>query len=342
MAVSLRHKAGQQSLVMALFGTPADRAREVLQEILRWSEDSLWRNFTADAVAPTLLATVQRAVEDRTPLRLLLPAFPAKSANREKTSGDEPDLGDVTALFRLEDLSRRISALHAPGAEIVLCSDGRVFADVVGVSDRAVSAYRDGIARAIERHQLNSLRLYCLEDAYGGAEPEALRRTLVDEFAVTAETLVREIATSEARRSMFNGIHRFLFEDVLATETARSRNAAREAAKPFAYETVRRSDAWSRLVAAKFPHSVRLSIHPQIEGSEKIPVRLLPSDERWATPWHRSALWTGERLVLQRRTKMETDGARLERTADGYDYWCAKEADPAPNDIRRLATEAFR
>lgn len=340
MGISLGHRRGERSAAVTFFGTPAERARSILLEILRWSEDPLWRSMAPETLAPSLRAAVAHAVENGTPLRFLLPAFPAKSANRDKTTGDTPDLGDVTALFRLEALSRRVRALHPAGAEIVLCSDGRVFADVVGVTDSAVSVYRDGIARAIERHELESLRLYCLEDAYGGAAPDSLRRTLVDEFAVSLEALAEEISRSEMRRSMFNGIHRFLFEDALGT--ARSRNAARELTKPFAYETVRRSDAWSRLVAEKFPRSVRLSIHPQIEGAEKIPVRLLPSDERWATPWHRSPLWDGRAIKLERRPSIARADARLEHTTEGYAYWRLPDARKVPTDLECLAEEAFR
>ncbi len=248
----------------------------------------------------------------------------------------------MTALFRLDELCRAIEMLHAPGAEVILCSDGRVFADVVGVSDGAVNAYRDGIAATLDRYALRSLRLYCLEDAYGAGDPSVLRRALVEEFAVTADALAEEIAHSDARRAMFNGIHRFLFEDAVAVPTGASRTSARQATKPFAYETVRRSDAWSRLVAERFPDSVRLSIHPQPVGGEKIPVRLLPSDERWATPWHRSVAWDGARLRLERRETLEKAGATLERTAEGWSYWSTAPGRPAPTDPRRLAAEAFR
>jgi pyoverdine/dityrosine biosynthesis protein Dit1 len=313
----------------------------LLGELLSWTEDEAWRRLAPDDVSDATRFAIRRSLESDAPIRFVLPAFPAKSANPRKTSGQGLDLGDVTALFRLERLCERSRQLHRAGAEVVLCSDGRVFADLVGVPDAAVSRYRDDLRRALDRHRLGSIRLFCLEDAYGDGEPDALRDRLVDEFAVTVDALRSDVERSPARRSLVNGIHRFLLEDAVGRDPGLSRNAARHRTRPLAYETVRRSDAWSRLVAARFAGAVRLSIHPQLPGSDKVPVRLLPADERWATPWHRSARWDGRRLSLARREALEAEGAVPALSADGWTYWRAGDAGSPPAPAQ-LAEEAFR
>ena len=321
--------------------TSAERSRALTRELLDWTEDEQWRRQMPESLPDRIHFALQRSLSAGVPVRFVLPAFPTKAANPRKTSGEGLDLGDVTALFRLEQLSEHVRQLHGPGAEIVLCSDGRVFADVVGVTDAAVSVYRDDLRRALDRYALRSIRLFCLEDAYGDGEPENLRRTLVDEFAVDLASLREESERLPTRRAMIDGIHRFPVEDTVGRDPRISRSAARRSTRELAYETVRRSDAWSRLVAARFPEALRLSIHPQGFGSEKVPVRLLPADDRWATPWHRSPRWDGCRLSLARREHLEAEGATRERTEDGWTYWRIGEVTPPPSPDR-LAAEAFR
>ncbi len=84
------------------------------------------------------------AVAARRPLELILPAFPAKSSNRAKTLGDLPDLGEQLGLARLQELCDEIRAVYAPGASVTICSDGRVFSDLVGVSRRGGHALPRG------------------------------------------------------------------------------------------------------------------------------------------------------------------------------------------------------
>lgn len=70
-----------------------------------------------------------------------MPAFPAKSGNYEKTHSHLPDFGEVESLRRLNEVAARIGEVYAPGAEFVICSDGRVFSDLVGVKENDVTDY---------------------------------------------------------------------------------------------------------------------------------------------------------------------------------------------------------
>ena len=55
------------------------------------------------------------------PLELILPAFPAKSANRNKTIGNRADFADYLGLKRLNDFAEAVGRVYAPGCKIHIC-----------------------------------------------------------------------------------------------------------------------------------------------------------------------------------------------------------------------------
>lgn len=59
---------------------------------------------------------------------MVLPAFPAKSINRvDKVLGPHPDLGEELALERLNDLCSQIQNVYAPGATVLIATDGACY-----------------------------------------------------------------------------------------------------------------------------------------------------------------------------------------------------------------------
>jgi pyoverdine/dityrosine biosynthesis protein Dit1 len=271
------------------------------------------------------LLKVQRFVLREEPVHFVLPAFPAKSPNRRKTLGPLPDLADLEGLRTLENLAARIRAVYSPGARILICSDGRVFADVVQVSDLDVENYKHGIERMIAWHGLSSLGTFHLENVFGSMSFRAMRERLVGEFAEPLEDLRSRLPEDPSLRLMFNGIHRFLFEDQVALTPEMSREKARTRSKLAAYECIRRSNAWSRLVESEFRESLRLSIHPQLPSSSKLGIQLVPSANRWATPWHNVLVTDGVRKRLMKREEAEMLGASLMRSPEGYAFFFKSE-----------------
>ena len=108
---------------------------------------------------------------------------------------------------------------------------------------------------------------------------------------------------------MFNGIHRFLFEDAVVLHPDRSRTANRKWTKGRAWEVIQRSDAWGALVSEVFPDAIRLSIHPQPEVSEKIGVHLVDTEDAWLTPWHAVAVLQKDGARVMKRAEAEGMGA---------------------------------
>src|SRR3990167_9622199 len=90
-----------------------------------------------------LRAKLQERVCVEEPILFVLPSFPFKSQNRENTLGNLPDMGEEVALVALHEMCKRMGEIYPYGARIVLASDGRLYADLVGVPDRDVFEYRN-------------------------------------------------------------------------------------------------------------------------------------------------------------------------------------------------------
>jgi pyoverdine/dityrosine biosynthesis protein Dit1 len=261
----------------------------------------------ADEAAPHLDKII-RAIERHEPIPMVLPAFPAKSPNRDKTLSHLPDLGDKLALRSLHGMCDQIRAIYEPGAELMICSDGRVFADLVRIPDEHVTEYGQ-LLREHAREELGeTVSFLDLDDIFEGVNDfDSLREELLIGYGESLRELKIRIKQDPAALAMYCGITRFLFEDFLGLPEfeGMSRRAVQKQARRFAYRVIQRSNAWSRLIAARHPHALRLSIHPQPRVSEKIGVVMIPSDDVWRTPWHAVAVETEQGFRLMPRHEAE-------------------------------------
>ncbi|MCQ0023174.1 isocyanide synthase family protein [Streptomyces somaliensis DSM 40738] len=219
-----------------------------------------------------------------------LPGFPCKSPNPEKVLGRLPDQGERLALRFLDSLCAEIEKVHAPGAKVLICSDGHIFGDVIRVPDEHVDAYNDALLDMIRAEGLaGRLDTFDLRDCYGpDLSYDEKRRLAARTLGPTPEELRAEVREDESSLRMYLGITRFLVED--ATGWEGSRSALQRDCRRRAYEVILRSRAWSELISERYPHHVRLSIHPQNRGAAKFGIRLLGAADAWTTPWHSAPL----------------------------------------------------
>ena len=257
-------------------------------------------------------AKIQQAICDERMLTLILPAFPAKSANRQKTLSAKPDRGEIMGLTQLNQLCQNMQKIYQPGVKLIICSDGRVFNDLVLVSDADVDLYQQGIQNIIAEHRLNHLTTFNLDEVYLGHNYQNMRELLMLEFGQSLASLKQQILEEPHWRYQFNGIHRFIIEDQLVLKPEQSKNKVRQQAKETAYEVMRRSNAWSELLAQYFSQSLRLSIHPQPCGSNKMGIQFISSGNRWSTPWHNVLLKDAQGWQLIKREEAERLGATLD------------------------------
>jgi len=257
------------------------------------------------------LPKVRRWIARGEPIHFLLPAFPAKSPNTKKVLGRLPDMAEEVALLFLENVCAELKELYPPGARISICSDGRVFSDLVGVRDEDVSNYAEELKRIIKRVEARSLDFFSMEDLFDVEDHVAMRQQLIDHYCDSLSAIEARTHKFDHHRELFNGIQRFLFEDRVVIDAGKSRSQIRNDCKELAYAVIQRSDGWGRLLNDCFPMSLRLSIHPQGPHSEKIGMLLGGANDNWLTPWHGVAVSQHDAFRFMRRNEAEELGAKI-------------------------------
>ncbi|MFH8753834.1 L-tyrosine/L-tryptophan isonitrile synthase family protein [Streptomyces rimosus] len=278
--------------------------------------------------------TIAEAMAHGRTIEFLLPAFPTKSPNPAKVLGPLPDLAEELALRFLESLCERIAEVYPPGACILICSDGRVFNDLIGVSDENVTRYAHEINRMINRIGATHLVQFTLDEVYPGADHTRLRAKLTAGRGPHTDELRAEVRRGGNLVHMYRGITRFMFEDLSVPGYTGSRAALQRRCRELAYGVIARSRAWDELLADLFPNAVRLSIHPQPCSSRKIGILLADTPDAWLTPWHSTAVDDGGgRFTLMKRAEAEAAGAQLVTVHGRPSHFVLPRADatvPAP------------
>jgi pyoverdine/dityrosine biosynthesis protein Dit1 len=297
-----------------------ETAKKILNEVMGFRRipkaDETCNGLNCPHCFSVHLPRILSAVQTGKPVVFVLPAFPGKSPNLNKVLGALPDQAERLSLIFLQNLCERIQHYYSPGIKIILCSDGRVFSDVVGMKEEDVTAYQQELDRLIEELSLTDVSTFNLDDYYNGLGFIEMRDRLMDRYGKSLESLKERIRNEEEGNRMYCGIARFLFEDAVYPGQTKSRAAIQKESRSKAYEVIRRSNAWSELVEDHFSDAVRLSIHPQSCGSKKLGIRLI-GNESWMTPWHGVAVDTVDGYVLLKRSEAENLGAQLVYSTDG-------------------------
>ena len=294
-------------------------AKNILIDVMRFRRSTgLHTDCVASPCEKCLaphLSKVATAVERREPVTFVLPAFPGKSPNLAKVFGPLPDMAERRALEFLQHLCDRIKQVYQPGARIILCSDGRVFSDVVGMRDEDVTAYQQELSKMIADLGLTSISSFNLEELYEESGFDQMRGQLMQQYGESVDFLKASVSNGDQETvRLYCGITRFLVEDAMFPGQKKSRTAIQKECRIRAYEVIQRSQAWSELIEARFADAVRLSIHPQGCGAKKLGIRLINSTfgpENWQTPWHGVAVEVGGQIILLKRAQAEALGARL-------------------------------
>lgn len=244
-------------------------------------------------------------------IHFILPAFPAKSPNQQKVLGPLPDLGEEIALNTLEDLCREIKSIYPPGAYVTICSDGRIFSELVGVNDEQISHYVAGIKLLIQHLNLQSIDIVNLEDLLQGHSFQELRNQVLTKYAESLDELHLKLKSSDEFKNLFNGIHRFIVEDRKVMQPEKSMSLIKTESKEIALKVIQHSNAWTRFLSSVFPDAFRLSIHPYHSHSEKTGIQLTKATDNWLTPWHGVIVLQENEYILMKKQEAELLGATL-------------------------------
>ncbi|WP_413803514.1 L-tyrosine/L-tryptophan isonitrile synthase family protein [Streptomyces iranensis] len=261
---------------------------------------------------PHQLRQIAGFVRAGEPVVFTLPGFPCKSPNPAKVLGHLPDQGERLSLGFLNTLCGEIERIHAPGARVIICSDGHVFGDLIRVPDDRIDAYADALGHLIREADLHRLSVFDLRDVLGDLPHGAKRARVHQRYAPTLEALRAEVRSEGRTLALYRGITRFLLDDT--ADFTGTRSALQRECRRRAYGVIQRSRAWGDLIAEHHPRAVRLSIHPQPIGAPKFGIRLLDAPDVWTTPWHSAALHrTDGTWTLMPRTRAEQLGRLVHR-----------------------------
>jgi pyoverdine/dityrosine biosynthesis protein Dit1 len=308
---------------------PIQIAKKILADVMAFrrlpKDHEVCANENCEHCVAIHLPKILAAVRSHESVPFVLPAFPGKSPNPKKVLGHLPDFAERLSLQFLGDLATRIRAYYEPGVKILICSDGRVFSDVVGMDEGHVTSYQVELDRLIREMALADVATFNLDDVFADMCFNQMRHEMMKRFGQSSDFLKQKVRNGaqgggtpeeqEANR-MYCGITRFLFEDALHPGQSKSRNAIQKEVRVRAYEVIRRSNAWTELIAKRFPDAVRLSIHPQTCGSRKLGVRLV-GDDGWMTPWHGVAVKTPSGFMLMKHAEAKAARADLIMGAEG-------------------------
>lgn len=264
-----------------------------------------------DDYAAVHLPKVLYFIEHNKPIHFILPAFPAKSPNRNKVLDIYPDMGEQLSLQFLKGLCEDIKKFYPAGGKITICSDGRVFSDLVSVPDEHVTLYAKGIQTILRDLNATCIDQFNLDDINDYQDYDRMREELVAAHGRNIDELKQAVQDDLSTKLLFNGIHKFLHEDLLAISGDQSKSQLKKLAKERAYHVIIRSNAWSSLIEKIFPRALRLSIHPQFASSKKIGIKLLDTEDAWKTPWHGVVLEEKSHYKLMGRAEAEALGAEL-------------------------------
>lgn len=260
------------------------------------------------------LSKIQKMVDSGEPILMILPAFPGKSPNRNKTLSRLPDLAETHSIDSLYSLCRDIKRIYQPGAKIKICSDGYVFSDLVRIPDDDVEHYSLAIIDYYNKNYPDAFEFYDLKDAFPGLNNlDAMREELMIVYGESLLSIKSRAKKQKEITVMYQGITRFLHEDFLGLDEFKnsSRAQIQKLAKSVSYRVIQRSNAWSRLLEQVYPHSLRLSIHPQYRVSSKIGIHMIPTNDCWRTPWHSVAVKRNGMIYLEKRSNINENRSRL-------------------------------
>lgn len=261
-----------------------------------------------ESVGRQILAErISKFVSEGKTIEFIMLGFPFKSTNRrDKVIGELPDLGEELTLKNFARFNEEISRVYSAGVNVGIASDGFVFNDLLGVSDKIVDQYAE-ISHDLGR--VAPMSWYSLRDFYE-SELSSSREKVMNQFAPTPEKLEQEILMNPDVNILYRGMTRFMMEE-LADKGYPSGNQLQKAAKKLTREMMMRNEAWSNLVKKEFSHKIRLSMHPSVNNGAKFSFKLIPGERTHHSAWHSAVFMDGDEVVTIHKKDAEAQGLRL-------------------------------
>lgn len=265
-----------------------------------------------------VVTKAKRFIEQNKRIEMVIPAFPFKSISPQKVLGAHADMAENNCMVLFKNVVDKIQEMYKPGAEIKVYTDGYPIAPIDNVPEETVKQYIDKIGEYAQKRGLGDrFKIITLKDVYGN-DLNGSRQALMNDFGKSTDQIRQQVLTDPLMSSDFCGIKRFISEEQSALHPDICTNQMNKLSRNMAYETIKYDDAWSRLMEQAEPYAIRLSSHPQPAGARKTGIRLSNTCDNWISPWHSSAVRTGDdQYVLMKRKQAEELGLKIINDNDG-------------------------
>ncbi|GKZ23973.1 hypothetical protein AbraIFM66951_010225 [Aspergillus brasiliensis] len=253
------------------------------------------------------LNTIFIQIKARQPIQMILPAFPFKSPNRaNKTLGSLPDKGEEICLAHLNGLCAAISDIYEHGAKLTIASDGLVYNDLLGVSDRDVWEYSHALREMVAENKYDHIEfirlrnlLHCYDEIKLDGETyekfaPLFRHELIGKYTPVGFDADVMIKSNEDICTTYRGYIKFLTKDLehlYVDDGSTSRKSHKKYLGSVAKAMIERGAAFAEAIQKNYPRYIRLSIHPS-NGLMKISINVLPRTSAPVTPWHSAPCYT--------------------------------------------------
>ncbi|KAG3055088.1 hypothetical protein PI125_g25762, partial [Phytophthora idaei] len=230
--------------------------------------------------------TIGHFVDRKELITIVLPGFPTKTPNHGgKVLGPLPDRAEELALARLEKFCTSIEEVYPVGCKVTIFSDGRVFGDLVGVPPENIRAYKNGLKELVKEAGHTHIQFDGLENYTKTDDPV---QEVLERFHINQMDMDARIANELDIGNNFRSFSQFMERDMAHRWEGKSEAEMRKGCDEVARKMMLRNVGFSSLVADKYSHATRVSIHCYNNAGPKFGIHLLPA--KWMdtprTPWH--------------------------------------------------------
>lgn len=287
------------------------KARVGLPEtILAILSHSRFRKGSMDIInkyQDALLVKIIAAVEDRQPVKLVLPSLPFQNQNAlcAGQSLDHIDLGVHLMFAQLRDLVLSVEAVYEPGLEIIIVCDGLVYADLLEITDiESVNTFRQKCASLL-RHMGMARKIKLVDMSWLVNETPGFRESEQTIRAELSRLLAGPSPIDEHLRSLERGmLFNLPFTDKAAGELADVANLPldelpmdirqRLRDATLGYASFILALAKHTVVNRFFPEAIRATVHPK--DAAQLPLHLVNKDSG-VFPYNGVAVISNARLL---------------------------------------------
>lgn len=268
-----------------------------------------------------LEAEVRRRLKPGEPLRLLLPAFPGKSANSEHVFGPNADAAEAVAVGELDAMTNSIASAYEGGVELVVLHDGAFYCGLPALREMDdMDAYVDQVHRMSTSPNITWLTV---DDLFPAADRERAVDCFVSEYCVDPIALHDSLATDEDLHSRYRVFHSFLDHEIPMVEGQSWRARKRYMREATSFYMSRNLGVW-KLIEERFHDHLLLSVHGHGVDVKKVGINLIRGGHTSGTPWFHCLLERsdGTREFVKRNVAVE-HGFEM---ADGEHGYYLREA----------------